>query len=73
MIHWRCPCITRARGSSHAFWITSKARHIRTKELARAQGWPWQMLKGHSLTQCQIGAALGNAWPLPVAVALMKA
>lgn len=69
------PCITRARGGSHAFFVTSLQRRMTTKELMRSQGIPvipyYEALTSH-LTDRQLGQAIGNGWAIPVAVQILK-
>ncbi|CAL1169991.1 unnamed protein product [Cladocopium goreaui] len=62
------PCLTRARGGGQSFWITSHGRYMNLQEKAAIQG--WLPVEPGELTAAQLGAALGNAWPLPLAPAV---
>ena len=63
------PCLTRARGGTHGFWITSRGRFTTTRELIRFQGFKPAALRrlGSKVSDNKLGMALGNAWSLNVA------
>jgi site-specific DNA-cytosine methylase len=62
------PCLTRARGGTCGFWITSRGRFTTLRELMRFQGFrPTLRRPGSKVSDRQLGMALGNAWSLNVA------
>lgn len=63
------PCLTRARGGGDSFWITSHGRYMNLQEKAILQG--WSSVDPGDLTASQLGAALGNAWSLPLAARIV--
>lgn len=67
-----CPCITRSRGGSGGFYISNRWRMTRIHELARLQGFEPSMFNLANISHRQFGLALGNAWSLPVAEAVLR-
>ena len=62
------PCLTRARGGTSGFWITSRGRFTTLRELMLFQGFrPTLRRPGSQVSDRQLGMALGNAWSLNVA------
>ncbi|CAL1128928.1 unnamed protein product [Cladocopium goreaui] len=69
--HELCPCLTRTRGGCPSFWITSHKRFLNLREKAIVMGWDPSTLMPESLSSCELGQALGNAWPLTVSARLV--
>ena len=60
-----CPTITKSRGSSHAYWLTSQNRFLSTDEMARLQGFK-NLDFQKEIPKTKQGEMIGNAMSFPV-------
>ena len=63
-----CPCLTRSRGQSGGFWVSTLGRKMTVPELFKLQGIrpadvPWEK---SDITRTAIGGAIGNAMSVNV-------
>ena len=67
-----CPCLTKSRGQSRAFWTLQHGRPLSIREMARLQGLD---LAGMTVpvTDPQMGALLGNGFTATVIMRVMSA
>ncbi|MGB1540414.1 MAG: DNA cytosine methyltransferase, partial [Rickettsiales bacterium] len=65
-----CPCLTRTRGKSFAFWSNERRRPLSVAELRRMQGMSINDLCLQGITDTDLGAMLGNAFPCTVVARL---
>lgn len=67
--HRTCPCITKARGGTHGFYVVSMRRWMTIHEIAGFQGmpsWVTDRFLQKGITESILGRALGDAMSLNV-------
>ena len=72
---WRrsaSPCLTRSRAGAGGYWISTLARTMTTREILRFQGFRDGLLRRKGISRTAVRQAMGNAWSLPVAAAVLK-
>lgn len=67
-----CPTITRSRGGTASYWISSLGRRLSPTELLRLQGFEPHQMRLHRLSPQAIGRMAGNAMTLPVLATVLK-
>lgn len=72
MMHNLCPTITKSRGGSQDFWLTSLGRRLSAQELLRIQGFDPSHMDLSGLKARQVGMMAGNAMTLPVLAEVLK-
>ena len=69
----RCPCITRARGNTRAFWSFSHHRFLHVDELMRLQGFAKGRIQPtEDTTDAMLGAMVGNSQDVHLLSKLVK-
>ena len=66
-----CPTITKSRGSSHAYWLTSQNRFLSTDEMARLQGFK-NLVSQKEIPKTKQGEMIGTAMSFPVLRRVIK-
>ena len=72
MMHNICPTITRARGQSGGFFLTSVSRPLSRFELCRLQGFEPEKFHWPGIPMTGVGALAGNAMTIPVLAAVLR-
>ena len=67
-----CPTITRSRGGTASYWVSSLGRRLSPIELLRLQGFEPHQMRLHRLSPQAIGRMAGNAMTLPVLATVLK-
>ena len=67
------PCLTRSRGRSFAFWSYRHRRPLNVAEMCRMQGLCIHDLNAQGITDKDLGAMLGNAYPCTMIARLVSA
>ena len=72
MMHNVCPTITRARGQSGGFFLTSVSRPLSRFELCRLQGFEPEKFYWPGIPMTGVSALAGNAMTIPVLAVVLR-
>ena len=69
----RCPCITRTRGASKAFYSLKHERFLTLQELMRLQGFRQGRIEApETVTEHQMGGMVGNSQDVVLLSTILK-